>query len=82
VPIADISTVEVPITFPETVNVVGVTARVRLDHTFDSDLRLSLIAPTGQAVVLANQRGGGGDNYGTPAARRHSPVLSSLISCS
>ena len=34
-----------------------------LTHTFDSDLRISLIAPNATTVVLSNLRGGGSDNF-------------------
>ena len=67
VPIADLSTVNVPLTIPDLGNVDSVIAYVRLNHTYDSDLVLSLIAPTGEQVVLANRRGGSGDNYGIGA---------------
>ncbi|MDQ6703971.1 MAG: proprotein convertase P-domain-containing protein [Pseudomonadota bacterium] len=67
VPILIANTIEVPVKFPDTGNVVGITARVRLNHTFDRDLQLSLIAPTGQVVVLSSFRGGSGDNYGSDA---------------
>jgi subtilisin-like proprotein convertase family protein len=67
VPIPDLSTIEVPITVPDEGVVVNVVARVRLNHTFDSDLTLTLVAPTGETVALANRRGGSGDNYGTGA---------------
>ncbi|MGD1861512.1 MAG: proprotein convertase P-domain-containing protein [Leptolyngbyaceae cyanobacterium] len=36
---------------------------VNLFHTYTSDLRLSLVAPDGQAVVLVNRAGGSGDNF-------------------
>ncbi|MCI0598327.1 MAG: proprotein convertase P-domain-containing protein [Beijerinckiaceae bacterium] len=67
VPIPDTSSVEVPLTVPAVGYVVHIVPRVRLNHTFDSDLRLSLIAPTGQTVSLSNRRGGSGDNYGSGA---------------
>jgi hypothetical protein len=41
-----------------------VNVNLRLTHTFDGDLILTLIAPDGTRVLLANQRGGSGDNYG------------------
>ncbi len=34
-----------------------------LEHTYVSDLVITLISPTGVRVLLANQRGGGGQNY-------------------
>ena len=42
-----------------------VTATVFINHTWDGDLNLSLIAPDGTAVPLATARGGSGDNFGT-----------------
>ncbi|MDX9911014.1 MAG: S8 family serine peptidase [Phycisphaerales bacterium] len=39
-----------------------VNVRVDLDHTFVSDLRLTLVAPNGTAVQLFNRRGGSADN--------------------
>jgi len=35
---------------------------VRLTHTWDSDLRITLVAPNGTRVQLFNRRGGSGDN--------------------
>jgi YD repeat-containing protein len=40
--------------------------RVRIggiNHTNDGDLLIELVAPDGTSVVLANRRGGGGDNF-------------------
>ncbi len=67
-----------PIAIPETGIVespitvsgfAGVVAKVRvslqLNHTFDFDLRLALVAPDGTVVFLALNRGGAGQNYGT-----------------
>jgi len=36
-----------------------------LNHTFDKDLTISLIAPDGTEVVLTDANGGGGNDYGT-----------------
>lgn len=64
VPIPDLTTVEVPVIVSD-VGIVGdVNVRVRLNHTFDGDLALSLVGPDGTTVALANNRGGAGDNYG------------------
>ncbi|MDX6656438.1 MAG: hypothetical protein QOH62_1231 [Solirubrobacteraceae bacterium] len=35
----------------------------KLTHTYDGDLRITLIAPDGTRVLLVNQRGGLGDNF-------------------
>jgi len=67
VPIPDVSTVDIPITVTDTGVVADVNVKVRLNHTFDGDLVLSLIAPDGTTVLLAQNRGGSGANYGTGA---------------
>ena len=36
---------------------------VDLEHSFDGDLRIELIGPDSTVVVLANQRGGSGNNF-------------------
>jgi len=65
VPIPDVSTVDVPLNVPDFGTVSDVNVRVRLNHTFDGDLDISLVHPDGTVVLLSNNRGGGGDNYGT-----------------
>ena len=62
VPLPDVATTDIPITVPDTGFVGDVNVRVRLNHTFDGDLVISLIAPDGTSVALANNRGGAGDN--------------------
>ncbi len=59
--------VDVPITVPDTVAISDINVRVRLNHTFDSDLIISLVHPDGTSIALANNRGGSGANYGTGA---------------
>jgi subtilisin-like proprotein convertase family protein len=66
-PIPDVSSVEIPINVPDAGLVDDVNVRVRLNHTFDGDLVISLIHPDGTIIPLANNRGGGGDNFGTGA---------------
>jgi subtilisin-like proprotein convertase family protein len=39
------------------------TLLLNLDHTFDTDLQIFLIAPTGQILELATNVGGAGDNF-------------------
>jgi len=41
------------------------TVSVRLNHTYNGDLILALQHPDGTEVVLANRRGGSGDNFGS-----------------
>jgi subtilisin-like proprotein convertase family protein len=67
VPIPDVATVEIPIDVPDEGAIADVNVRVRLNHTFDGDLVLQLVAPDGTVVNLANNRGGAGDNYGAGA---------------
>lgn len=67
VPIPDVTTVDVPINVAQTGRVGDINVRVRLNHTFDGDLVLSLVSPDGTVVPLANNRGGAGDNYGSGA---------------
>jgi large repetitive protein len=47
----------------DVVNTITVT--VQLNHTFDSDMVITLIAPDGTPVILSNHRGGGGQNFNT-----------------
>ncbi len=65
VAINDNSTVNVPLTIGPPGPVLDVDALVRLNHTFDGDLDLSLISPAGDTVELSTDNGGGGDNYGS-----------------
>ncbi len=44
------------------------SAGVRITHTFDGDLILTLVSPGGRVVQLANRRGIAGDGYGSGAA--------------
>ena len=58
------SNLNIPVgTFPVGNIVASLKVTVNLSHTFDSDLRLTLISPIGTRVVLSNQRGGSGDNF-------------------
>lgn len=66
--IVDLITVDCPLTIGTAGTVLKVEASIRLDHTFDSDLQISLVSPGGVSSVLVNRRGGSGDNFGTGAA--------------
>jgi uncharacterized repeat protein (TIGR01451 family) len=67
-PLADLATTEIPIDLTGVTGVVtDVNVAFRLNHTFDGDLQISLVSPTGTAVMLVNRRGGSGDNFGTGA---------------
>lgn len=47
--------------------VYDIVVRIRIDHTYDGDLDISLISPSGQETVLCSSVGGAGDNFGTGA---------------
>ncbi len=66
---------------------VSIKVGVNLGHSFDSDLILTLIAPNGARITLANRRGSAGDNYlnttfddgaGTPVAQGVAPFSGSF----
>lgn len=42
---------------------VVVSVNTNITHTYDGDIELRLVAPSGQYAVLSNRRGGSGDNY-------------------
>jgi subtilisin-like proprotein convertase family protein len=63
----DVSTIDIPFNVSDTGFIGDVNVSVRLNHTFDGDLVLSLIAPDGTSVALSNNRGSSGDNFGTGA---------------
>jgi subtilisin-like proprotein convertase family protein len=52
-----------------------VNVHVRLDHTFDFDLQITLIPPSGQRIVLSQNRGGDGDNFGIGIPPAHTPTV-------
>ena len=65
IPLPDVAVTEVPIVVADTGGIADVNVSFRLNHTFDGDLAISLIAPDGTTVALSNNRGGSGDNFGT-----------------
>ena len=67
IPLPDLATTDIPINVTDTGFVGDVNVRLRLNHTFDGDLEIRLIAPDGTAVLLSDNRGGSGDNFGTGA---------------
>jgi len=64
-PIVDHQTTSVSISVPGSVDIASMIVGLRLDHTYDGDLKIVLTHPTGPSVVLANYAGGWGNNYGT-----------------
>lgn len=66
-PLPDVATTEIPINVTQTGAAGNIRVKFRLNHTFDGDLEISLVAPDGTTVMLSNNRGGSGDNFGTGA---------------
>jgi subtilisin-like proprotein convertase family protein len=66
-PIPDLGSVEIPINVSDVGSIEDIDVRVRLNHSFDGDLIISLIAPDGSTVILSANRGGAGDNFGSGA---------------
>jgi subtilisin-like proprotein convertase family protein len=64
-PILDNQTIEVPIEVAASGSISATRVSLRLNHPFDSELAISLVAPDGTIVPLATRRGGSGDNFGT-----------------
>jgi len=57
------------ITVPDAGTVTDVNLGIRLDHTFDADLEITLVAPNGTTSVLVmDDNGSGGDNLGSGSA--------------
>src|SRR5262245_2989110 len=65
VPIPDLTAVDIPINVTDVGAVSDINVKVRLDHTFDGELTMTLIGPDGTSVPLTFFRGGSGDNFGT-----------------
>ena len=64
-PMPDLSTTDIPIAVAGFAGAVGkVVVSLHLDHTFDSDLDIYLIAPDATVIELSTDNGGSGDNYG------------------
>ncbi len=40
-----------------------VSVKLNLTHTYDQDLAISLISPSGNTILLSNRRGGSADNF-------------------
>ncbi len=53
------------ITVADAGTVTDVDVRVRVNHTWDSDLDISLTGPNAVTIDLSSDNGGGSDNYGS-----------------
>ena len=67
-PIPDVGTLEVPLRVLQHGPVSFLAVELQIDHPRDSDLTLSLVAPTGATVVLSAKRGGDAGDFGTGRA--------------
>ncbi len=67
-PIPDQGTVDIPIIVADTGVVNSIKVKVRLNHTYDGDVQMTLISPTGISIPLVTNRGSSGDNYGSGSA--------------
>lgn len=68
VEIPDTNTVEVPLIITDAGVVTDLNVRVRLNHTYDGDLTLSLVHPDTTVITLVSGSGGSGNNFGSGAA--------------
>ena len=50
-------------TIPTGATLTGIAVNFNINHTWDSDLIINLVAPNGQVLNLVNGRGGSGDNF-------------------
>ncbi|MEO5643490.1 MAG: CotH kinase family protein [Bacteroidia bacterium] len=80
-PINDVATNDFPLTVsglsPATIdtNNSGLeTICINLNHTYDGDLEISIIAPDGTSKVLASGLGGGGQNYTNTCFNGYAPT--------
>ena len=68
VPLPDQGTADIPIVVSDTGVVTDINVKVRLNHTFDGDVQLSLVSPGGAITIpLVSNRGSSGANFGTGA---------------
>ncbi len=61
--LADYGTITSTLAVADSFSVGDVNVTLNIDHTFDEDLRITLVAPDGSRVILVDQVGSGGDNF-------------------
>lgn len=66
-PLPDVTTTEIPLVVSNTGVINDLDVKIRLNHTFDSDLDIFVVHPDGTAVELSSDNGGSGQNYGSGA---------------
>ncbi len=88
IPDADLAGATSPISVADLGLVGAVTVTVNITHTWDADLSLYLVSPSGTQVALSLGHGGNGDNYtatlfddgaATPIASGAAPFTGSFI---
>jgi subtilisin family serine protease/subtilisin-like proprotein convertase family protein len=62
-PLPDQQTRISTITIDQDIAIADLRVRLNLGHTYDSNLCIHLLAPDGTDILLANRRGGSGDNF-------------------
>jgi|GEM_PF-1074431 len=65
VAIPDNGSVDIPLVITDVNSIADINVKFRLNHTFDGDLEIKLVHPDNTEVLLVNNRGGSGDNFGT-----------------
>lgn len=65
--VPDNTTVEVPIQVNTTGLLSDLNVKVRMNHTFDGDITMTIRSPGGTTVPLVAERGGEGANFGSGA---------------
>lgn len=63
VSICDRCTVTSTINVNSHFTLADLNVRLNVTHTYDGDLQIWLISPTGTMITLSDNRGGGGDNF-------------------
>jgi subtilisin-like proprotein convertase family protein len=62
-PIVDVSTVAYSMFVPIEYHITDLNVRVNINHTYDGDVSMWLVAPWGDSITLSTNNGGSGDNY-------------------
>jgi len=57
--------INIPITVADVMTLSDVNVSFRINHTFDGDLRISLVHPDATVIPLVTNRGSSGINFGT-----------------
>ena len=66
-PIVDHTVLAIPLNVTSTAAISSLSVGLRFNHTYDADLLIELVSPSGQTIQLANHVGGSGNNFGSGA---------------